>query len=199
MSKTIETSAKNDEPAWLKTVVDYGPLAVFFISYKYSDNLLLATKLIIGSTALAVLISFLMTRKVPFMPIVTALLVGIFGGLTLYLQDETFIKMKPTFIQTAFAFILSIGLLLQRIWLKPLMGGSINMPDRAWRILTWRFVCFFLFSASLNEVVWRTQSTDVWVTFKVFGLVGLTIFFIASQLPFINRHADQDSETSDNN
>ena len=188
------TMNEKKEPGWLKTVVDYGPLVVFFISYKYSDDLILATKLIIGTTALAVLLSFVVVRKLPVMPIVTALLVGIFGGLTIYLQDETFIKMKPTFIQIAFALALSIGLFLKRVWLKHLMGGSVEMPEHAWRILSWRFVGFFLGSAVLNEIVWRTQSTDVWVTFKVFGLVGLTIFFIAAQLPFINRHMEQKNE-----
>ncbi len=181
------------EPRWLKAVVDYVPLAAFFIAYKYSDDLLLATKVILGATAAAILLSFIIARRVPVMPLVTAVIIGVFGGLTIYLQDDTFIKMKPTIIQAAFALILGVGLLLKRVWLKPLFGGAIDMPDRAWRVLTFRFVCFFLASAVLNEVVWRTQATDVWVNFKVFGLLGLTLVFVVSQLPFINRNVKDES------
>lgn len=181
--------SEKSEPRWLKTVVDYAPLAAFFISYKYSDDLVMATKVIMGATAIAILLSLIVARRVPIMPLVTALIIAIFGGLTIYLQDDTFIKMKPTIIQSAFALILGIGLVLKRVWLKPLFGGCIDMPDRAWRTLTLRFVCFFLLSAALNEIVWRTQSTDIWVNFKVFGLLGFTIAFMATQLPFINRHS----------
>jgi len=181
--------SEKSEPRWLKPIVDYAPLAVFFISYKYSNDLVMATKAIMGATSVAVLLSLIVARKVPIMPLVTAVIIGIFGGLTIYLQDETFIKMKPTIIQVGFALILGVGLLLKRIWLKSLFG-SIDMPDSAWRVLTSRFICFFLVSATLNEFVWRTQPTDVWVTFKVFGLMGFTLAFIATQLPFINKHAD---------
>lgn len=177
------------EPRWLKPVVDYGPLAVFFISYKYSDDLVMATKVIMAATGIVILLSLIVVRKVPVMPLVTAVIIGIFGGLTIYLQDETFIKMKPTIIQTAFAIALSVGLLLKRIWLKALFK-SIHMPDSAWRILTGRFICFFLASAILNEIIWRTQPTDIWVSFKVFGLLGFTLVFVVTQLPFINKHTD---------
>ena len=178
------------EPRWLKAVVDYAPLAAFFVSYKYSGDLVLATKVIIGATAVAILMSLIIARRVPVMPLVTAVVIGIFGGLTIYLQDDTFIKMKPTIIQSAFALILGAGLVLKKLWLKPLFGGSIEMPEGAWRTLTLRFICFLFLSAALNEIVWRTQETDVWVNFKVFGLVILTLTFVATQLPFINKHAD---------
>ena len=180
---------KEQEPKWLKPVVDYVPLAAFFVSYKYSDDLVIATMVIMAATAMAIILSLIVARRVPIMPLVTAIIIGIFGGLTIYLQDETFIKMKPTIIQFAFALILSIGLMLKRLWLKPLFGGSIAMPDRAWRTFTLRFIGFFLASAALNEIVWRTQSTDFWVNFKVFGLMGFTALFIASQIPFMNKHA----------
>ncbi len=184
----MTAQAKTEEPRWLKPVVDYVPLVAFFASYKYSDDLLLATQVIMGATALAIALSLAITRKLPIMPLVTAVIIGIFGGLTIYLQDETFIKMKPTIIQVIFALILGVGLILKRIWIKPLMGGAIHLPDAIWRQLTLRFMGFFLFSAALNEIVWRTQPTDIWVNFKVFGLMALTVVFVGSQLPFIQKH-----------
>ncbi len=105
--------------------------------------------------------------------------------------------MKPTIIQCAFAIILGAGLLLKRVWLKPIFGGAIDMTENAWRTLTWRFVTFFFASAALNEIVWRTQSTDFWVSFKVFGLMGISIVFVLSQMPFISRHSIQDSVDND--
>ncbi|MGH1377066.1 MAG: septation protein A [Alphaproteobacteria bacterium] len=188
----MTTQPQKSEPRWLKPLVDYAPLVAFFASYKYSDDLLLATQVIMGVTALAIALSLTITRKLPIMPLVTAVIIGVFGGLTIYLQDETFIKMKPTIIQTIFALALGVGLTLKRLWLKPLMGGAVNMPDSAWRSLTIRFMGFFLFSAALNEIVWRTQSTDIWVNFKVFGLMALTMLFIGSQLPFIQKHMRDD-------
>ena len=124
----------------------------------------------------------------PLIPLITAAVVAVFGGLTLWLQDETFIKMKPTIVQALFAAILLGGLLVDRPLLKPLLGKMMPpMSDRAWRRFTLRYALFFIAMALLNEVVWRTQSTDFWVTFKVFGLTGLTILFILTQMPFIAR------------
>ncbi|MGH1378663.1 MAG: septation protein A [Alphaproteobacteria bacterium] len=185
------------EPNWLKPVVDYVPLIAFFGSYKYSDDIILATKVIIGVTALAIILSLLVARRVPVMPLVTAIVIGVFGGLTVYFQDDTFIKMKPTIIQCAFAIILGAGLLLKRVWLKPIFGGAIDMTENAWRTLTWRFVMFFFASAALNEIVWRTQSTDFWVSFKVFGLMGISIVFVLSQMPFISRHTIHEDNDTD--
>ncbi len=185
------------EPNWLKPVVDYVPLIAFFGAYKYSDDIILATKVIIGVTALAIILSLLVARRVPVMPLVTAIVIGVFGGLTVYFQDDTFIKMKPTIIQCAFAIILGAGLLLKRVWLKPIFGGAIDMTENAWRTLTWRFVMFFFASAALNEIVWRTQSTDFWVSFKVFGLMGFSIVFILSQMPFISKHTIHEDNGTD--
>jgi intracellular septation protein len=125
---------------------------------------------------------------VPLIPLIGAAVVAIFGGLTLWLQDETFIKMKPTIIQALFAAILLVGLLFRRPLLKPLLGRMMPpMAEAAWRQFTLRYALFFIAMALLNEVVWRTQSTDFWVTFKVFGLSGLTVLFILTQMPFIAR------------
>lgn len=192
---SIMADTKHAEPKWLKTLVDYGPLAAFFITYWKSGDLIDATKVIMAATAIAIALSVIVTKRLPIMPLVTAAVIGVFGGLTIYLNDDTFIKMKPTIIQSAFAVILAIGLFFKRVWLKHLFGGSMAMPDQAWRTLTLRFIAFFFFSALLNEAVWRTQTTDFWVNFKVFGLLGLTLVFIATQMPFMTKNMiDDDSK-----
>lgn len=187
---------KKPEPKLVKTLVDYGPLVAFFITYWQTGDLIDATKVIMATTVLAIAISYVITRHVPLMPLVTATVIGIFGGLTIYLNDETFIKMKPTIIQTAFSLILGIGLMLKRTWIKHIFGGAMVMPDWAWKTLTLRYILFFLFSATLNEIVWRTQNTDFWVNFKVFGLLGLTLAFTSTQIPFMTRNMIED-ETKD--
>ena len=123
------------------------------------------------------------------MPLITAAIVAVFGGLTLWLQDETFIKMKPTIVEALFSAILLGGLALGRPLLKPLLGAAWPMDDAGWRKLTLRFAVFFAAMAALNEIVWRTQSTDVWVTFKVVGLMALTLLFAVFQAPLMKRHA----------
>ena len=175
------------EPPWLRPLSDYGPIAVFFAAYVTSD-LLWATGALMAATAVALALSLAIARRVPLMPLITAGVVGVFGGLTLALQDETFIKMKPTIVQVLFAAILIGGLAFGRPLLKPLMGAAWSMDDQGWRKLTLRFALFFLAMAALNELVWRTQSTDFWVSFKVFGILGLTLLFALSQTPLMRRH-----------
>jgi len=175
------------EPAWLRPAADYGPIAVFFLAYVMAD-LLWATGALMAATVVALAMSLAVARRVPLMPLITAGVVAVFGGLTLALQDETFIKMKPTIVQILFAAILLGGLAFGRPLLKPLMGAAWPMDDQGWRTLTFRFGLFFLAMAGLNEAVWRTQSTDVWVSFKVFGLLGLTLLFAFAQTPLMRRH-----------
>jgi intracellular septation protein len=176
-------------PRWLKPAVDYGPLAAFFLTY-LAAGLMAATAVIIAASLLALGLSWFAERRVPLIPLVTAAIVAIFGGLTLWLNDETFIKMKPTIVQALFAAVLLGGLALDKPLLKPLLGTALpTMSDAAWRQFTLRYALFFIAMAALNELVWRTQSTDFWVTFKVFGLSGLTILFILSQIPFVTRHS----------
>ena len=172
--------------SWLRPSVEYGPIAIFFVAFNLAD-LFVATAAIMVATTLALALSYAVERRIPMMPLITAALVGIFGGLTLWLNDETFIKMKPTIIQAIFGSVLFGGLLANRLFLKSLTGSVWHMTDKGWRILTVRFSVFFYLSAILNEVIWRTQSTDFWVNFKVFGLMGLTISFIVSQLPLLKR------------
>lgn len=176
-------------PRWLRPAVDYGPLAAFFLTYVLY-GLMAATAVVVLASLLALVAAWAIERRVPLIPLITAAVVALFGGLTLWLQDETFIKMKPTIVQALFAAILLGGLAFRRPLLKPLLGAMMPpMSDRAWGQFTVRYALFFLAMAVLNELVWRTQSTDLWVSFKVFGLPVLTILFIVSQMPFINRHA----------
>ena len=172
---------------WIRPTVDYGPLAVFFAVYWLSD-LMTATLAIMIATAAALALSYVSERRLPPMPLVTAVVVGVFGGLTLWLEDETFFKMKPTIVQILFAAVLFAGLLFKRPLLKPLLGSAWPLDEAGWNKLSSRFAWFFVAMAGLNEAVWRTQSTDFWVTFKVFGIMGLTFVFVVSQVFFMRHH-----------
>ena len=174
-------------PPWVRPAVDYGPLAVFFAVYWLSD-LMTATLAIMIATAAALALSYLSERRLAPMPLVTAVVVGVFGGLTLWLEDETFFKMKPTIVQVLFAAVLFAGLLFKRPLLKPLLGSAWPLDEAGWNKLSSRFAWFFVAMAGLNEAVWRTQSTDFWVTFKVFGIMGLTFIFVVSQVFFMRHH-----------
>ena len=182
-----ESASQTPAPAWLKPATDYGPLAVFFGVYlKY--GLIPATGALIGATLLALAVSLIVARRVPMMAVITAAVVGLFGGLTLWFDDEIFIKMKPTIVQAIFAAILLGGLAMGKPLLKLVLGTAWAMDETGWRKLSLRFALFFIVMAALNEVVWRTQSTDFWVNFKVFGLLGLTMAFSVAQMPLLQRH-----------
>ena len=172
------TSAPNP---LLKLALEIGPLVLFFM--------------------VAILISLSMTwmleRRLPTLPLVTGLFVLVFGGLTLILQDELFIKLKPTIVNTLFAVILLGGLWCGKSFLKSLMGSMFSMTDQGWRILTFRWALFFVVLAILNEIVWRNTSTDNWVSFKVFGIMPLTLVFSIMQLPTMNRHRLPEDEGTD--
>lgn len=190
-----KTEAKKDEVNWtelrpqiLKLVLELGPLVIFYIANAKAD-IFAATEWFMGAMVVSLLLSWLLLRKVAVMPLVTAIVVVVFGSLTLILHDDTFIKMKPTVIQGLFALALFGGLLLDKPLIRYVMGGALQLDHTGWRRLSLRFGCFFAAMAVLNEIVWRTQSTDVWVDFKVFGIIGLTILFIFAQLPLIKRHS----------
>ena len=185
MTEKTDAPAAKSEPKWLKPVVDYGPLVAFFVSYYMnggSDNphaLLEATKAIMAATAIAVILSLIVVRRLPVMPLVTAVVVGVFGGLTLWFADETFIKMKPTMLYLLFGGLLGIGLLRGQSWLKVVMEEVMPLQQEGWMILTRRLCAFFFGLAVANELIWRTQSTDAWVYFKTFGLpVAMFAFFM---------------------
>lgn len=184
-------------PTWLRPTVDYGPLVVFFAAYWFA-GLMPATAALLAVTAVMLAVSLIVERRVPVVPLVTAAVVGIFGGLTLWFQDETFIKMKPTIVQALFSAVLLGGLAMGKPLLKPVMQVSWPMDDTGWRRLSFRFAIFFAAMAGLNELVWRTQSTDFWVNFKIFGILGLTLAFVATQTPLMQRHhlAEDDERAS---
>jgi intracellular septation protein len=174
-------------PKWVKPTAEYGPLAAFFLAYLIY-GLMPATAVLLATTLVALVLSLSFERRIPWMPVITAALVGLFGGLTLWFNDETFIKMKPTVVQAMFSAVLLGGLVFGKPLLKMVIGAAWPMDDRGWRRLTFRYGVFFAAMAALNEVVWRTQSTDVWVTFKVFGLMALTLAFALAQAPLMSRH-----------
>ncbi len=179
-------------PPWLKPTVDFGPLVVFFAA-NFLYDLMVATAAVIVASSLAVVLWLIVARRLPVMPLVTALVVGTLGGLTLWLDDERFLKMKPTIVQGAFSLILFAGLALKRPLLRLIMDQAWSMDQEGWRRLTRRFAFFFAAMAALNELVWRTQSTDFWVTYKVFGILGLTVLFAMAQTPLMQRHHLADS------
>lgn len=187
----------------LNAAIEYGPLAVFLAAYvlgsRFLDDtgaILTATAAIMAATVVALSVAWFVQRRVPKVPLVSGGLLMVFGGLTLWLQDPVFIKMKPTMVYLLFSAVLLGGLALRRPLLKPLLGNAWQLDDTGWNKLTFRFGLFFLALAGLNELVWRTQSTDLWVTYKVFGTMGLIMVFTTLQVGLINRHQIK-TETED--
>jgi intracellular septation protein len=183
---------QNSQHAWVKHLVDWGPLIAFFVAFKVG-GIMQATAVLIVVTTVLTGLGYVLMRKIQPMPIVTLVVVGVFGGLTIWLQDETFIKMKPTIILSLFAAVLIGGLVIGKPLLKSLMGSALELDDDGWRKLTLRFGLFFIVTAAINELVWRTQSTDVWVDFKVFGILALNVLFMLTQIPLIKRHQPKSS------
>lgn len=182
---------KREMPQGLKLALDFAPLVAFFVAYKVG-GVYWATGIIIVLTILSLVVGYAITGKVAKFPLFSGILITVMGGLTLYLQNDMFVKMKPTAANIIFAAILGGGLLSNRMFLKDLLGSAIEMPEPAWRSLTWRWVIFFLVLAGLNEYVWRTLSEATWVNFKVFGLMGLTLVFALANAPFMAKHMKQD-------
>lgn len=176
-----------EEPKWIGPATDYGPLVVFFAAY-FGWGLIPATGALMVATLIALAASWAVRRTVPMMAVVTAVIVGVFGGLTLWLNDETFIKMKPTIVQGLFAIVLLGGLLFDKPMLKYVLGKVWPIDDAGFHKLSFRFGVFFVAMAVLNELVWRTMTTDTWVLFKVWGLMGLTFVFAMTQIKVFETH-----------
>ena len=174
-----------------KLLIDIGPLAVFFIFYTRSD-LKTAILPFMIATIIAVLFSYIIEKKIPVMPTVGAIIILIFGGLTIYFDNETFFKMKPTIINLLFAGILYGGIILKKSLLRYLLGAALKLQDEGWDILTKRWIGFFIALAILNEIVWRTQTTDIWVNFKVFGILPITFIFTLAQFSTIKKYQIED-------
>ncbi|NNM73567.1 septation protein A [Enterovirga aerilata] len=180
----------------VKLALELGPLVLFFFGNAYGDRLgfaesqriFAATGLFVVATAVALAVHFWLVRRLPVMPLVSGVVVLVFGGLTLLLQDELFIKLKPTIVNTMFGLILLAGLYWRKPILAVVLDSMLDLTEEGWRKLTLRWALFFFALAMLNEVVWRTQTTDFWVKFKVFGIMPLTVLFALAQTPLIIRH-----------
>ncbi len=187
----------------LKLALELGPLIVFFFANSkgawlatkipalatIGGPLFIATLLFMIATAIALIVSYILTRTLPIMPLVSGAVVLVFGSLTLYLQDETFIKMKPTIVNSLFGIILLGGLYFGKSLLGYVFGSAFKLDAEGWKKLTLRWGIFFLALAVMNEVVWRNVSTDNWVAFKVWGTMPITLLFTMSQMPLIMKHS----------
>jgi intracellular septation protein len=198
----------------LKLVLDLGPLLLFFVANSRPAlfapvlapvlpatlvtgehaGIFVATAVFIPAILAALAVSYALTRHMPMMPLVSAIIVVLFGGLTLFLQNETFIKLKPTIIYLLFGAVLLGGLAFRKPLLGMVFDSVFKLTDEGWRKLTLRWAFFFLFMAALNEIVWRSFSTDTWVAFKVFGALPLTFVFAALQFPLLQRYAEKEAE-----
>ena len=181
------TEQKNPLISFLEIIPSFIFIAVNFLS---NDNqpLLIATYYLLISTIFVILTIYIMTKKISKMALISGIFLTIFGGLTVFSGDELFIKIKPTISNIVFALILLMGNLFNKPLLAKLFGNNIKMSNIHYRILTNRFILFFLFLALLNEFIWRNFSTDFWVAFKVFGMFTISIIFTISQAPFIMRN-----------
>ncbi len=181
----------------VKLLLELGPLALFFAAFSRFD-IYVATGVLMASVLVTLAVSYVVLRRIPIMPLVTAVIVLIFGSLTLVFHDETLIKIKPTALYLLFAAALFTGLALKKPILKILFDGALQVDEEGWRLLTWRWAWFFIALAVLNECVWRTQTTDLWVKFKTFGFMPLTILFALAQARLIMKHETKEPDTADN-
>ncbi|MGH6791828.1 MAG: septation protein A [Methyloceanibacter sp.] len=181
--------ASAEPPLPIKLAIELGPLLVFF-GTNAVYGIYAGTAAFMIVTIISLGVAWLLYHKLPVMPLVSAVVVLAFGALTLYLQDETYIKLKPTIVYTMFAGLLAAGLLLKKPLLELLFGPVFNLTEEGWRKLTLRWALFFIVMAVLNEAVWRNFSTDFWVNFKVFGFLPLTFLFAMLQVPLMQRYGE---------
>ena len=176
--------------SFLKFITDFGPLLIFFtIYYKSENNLTVAIPPLIISTILAIVIMYIVEKKIPYVPLIGGVIVTIFGGLTLYFENPIFIYMKPTIVNIIFASALIVSkIFFGKNFLKFFLQTAFKLDDTGWDKLNFRWAYFFIFLAILNEVVWRTQPEEFWVNFKVWGILPITFIFTAFQVPLINKY-----------
>jgi intracellular septation protein len=188
---------KHSLPPLLKLALEMGPLVLFFLTNAYgerlfdltsSSRLFVATGVFMVAVVASLGVTYSLVGKLPIIPLVSAVVVVVFGGLTLILHDELFIKLKPTIVNSLFGAILIWAAATGRNLLKVVLDSVFSITDEGWRQLTWRWAFFFFVLAGLNELVWRTQTTDFWVAFKVWGIMPITMIFALAQMPLIMRH-----------
>ena len=189
----MQKTAKPQLNPLLKLALDLGPLILFFFANSHY-GIFVATGTFMVAVLAALAVSYALTRHLPIMPVVTAIIVVIFGGLTLILHDATFIKVKPTIIYALFGAVLLGGLFFNKPLLGIVFDSLFDLTEEGWRRLTLRWALFFFVLAVLNEIVWRNTSTNVWVDFKVFGVMPLTLLFGALQVPLLKKYAAEPAE-----
>ena len=177
----------------IRLLLDFAPLAVFFVAYKLY-GIMAATAAIMAMTVLSLAVIYILERKIAVTPLVTGIMVTVFGSLTLFLNDATFIKMKPTIINLIFAAILIIGYMLGKGLLQYILGQAFQLSEQGWRIISLRWGLFFMFLAALNEYIWRNYPEEFWVNFKVFGMFTLTMLFTLSQVWLIRKYMMSNDE-----
>ncbi|WP_455480734.1 septation protein A [Bartonella sp. B12(2025)] len=187
----------------LKFLLEMGPLVVFFLAnYKgewlinniglfknFDKPIFPATAIFMVAIVVALSLSWILARKIPIMPLISGIFVLIFGFLTLWLHNDTFIKMKPTIINSLFALILFGGMFFKKPLLRYALDSTLKLDDLGWQKLTYRWAFFFVFLALLNEIIWRNFSNNFWTSFKVFGVMPITVLFMLTQMPLIMKHS----------
>jgi len=171
-----------------KMLLDLGPLVVFFAVNYMTGDFMLAVKVLVGTTIVALAAGWVLERRVSMMALVGCVAVAFFGGLSVYFDNDLFIKIKPTVLTCLLAAVIAGGRLIGRNPLGAIMGSQLRMSDAGWRAISWVWVAMFLTTAAANEIAWRTMSTDDWVTFKVFGITAISLVFTAISVPIMTRH-----------
>ncbi|GAA5104332.1 septation protein A [Bartonella jaculi] len=201
--KNMNENQKSNFSPTVKFLLEMGPLVVFFLAnYKgqwlinnigffksFNKPIFPATAIFMVAIIVALSLSWILARKIPIMPLISGIFVIIFGFLTLFLHNDTFIKMKPTIINILFALILFGGMFFKKPLLRYALDSTLKLDDLGWQKLTYRWAFFFVFLALLNEVVWRNFSDNFWTSFKVFGVMPITVLFMLTQMPLILKHS----------
>ncbi|WP_375622065.1 MULTISPECIES: septation protein A [unclassified Bartonella] len=202
--KNMNNNKKVSLSPKFKFFLEMGPLvAFFFANYKgewliknigffqnFNKPIFPATAIFMGAIIISLSLSWILVRQIPIMPLISGIFVLVFGFLTLWLHNETFIKMKPTIINILFAFILFGGMFFKKPLLRYAFDSTLKLDDLGWQKLTYRWAFFFVFLAILNEIIWRNFSDNFWTNFKVFGVMPITVLFMLTQMPIIIKHSE---------
>ncbi|TNE67900.1 MAG: septation protein IspZ [Alphaproteobacteria bacterium] len=195
MADKKATTAGTQAP-WVRLLIDFGPLLAFFAGFKFG-GMFVATGVFMVATVAAMIASRILNGHIAATLKFTFVVVMVMGGLTLWLQDETFVKMKLTVLNCLFAVILLFGLLTGRLYIKMLMGMALEMRDEGWHLFTRNYALFLLVMAAVNEAIWRTQSDDFWVNFKTFGYMGAMMAYLIVQMPALMKYMPEEKKGDD--